>query len=617
MKLCIAFLLALCATFLPVKATSVFDHVSRVNSEWKNPVFSVDAFRNERSDDALAERRLVQLHLQSVIRLLKTRSITGLSANQLQARANNIALLAGYAEAGSFPRNITHRGRIPVFVDDRNVPCAVGYLMLLAGYTDFVGETRTNVNNIYIRQIKSDVFTKFHAESGLTLDELALIQPGYGEHIEFTKVAPPEVIVKAFARDSTRGLLYAYGAFTNINGVATNNLAVFNGASWSAIPNEIKGKVTCMAVLKGDLFVGGRFTMGNDSVFGLAQYDGKSWKKFSELYEVRCIKEYNGQLFIGGKLDTVEGARRKYFATYYPYGKKFEDYTDAQFNAPVNAITVHLGNIIAGGEFTKNGDYDQLYLSAWIPSNYYWQAIESPFNRPITALHSGPGGQYTWNYPVLYVGSSGRVDGDSAQTIIAIKEFLSWFDASNSYWLNMRRQLNDGVSEVYVSGFETIDKNINGKEVVASLQSSEYGYLLGFYNRYNENQNEILSYYRFGKSAPSIQFFKGNLFIGTDTLGLLKSNMVITTDVDENNPLTSSLTVVGQSRESVTFRLPSEPHTQVSMTLVDILGVEVSREVVSAGDQLTLHTSHLSQGAYYARITADGKSYTKKLLVSY
>ncbi|MBK9249307.1 MAG: T9SS type A sorting domain-containing protein [Ignavibacteria bacterium] len=618
MKLCTAFLLALCATLLPVKATSIFDHVSRVNSEWNNPVFSVDAFRNERSNDTLSERRLVQLHLQSVIRLLKTRSITGLSANQLQARANNIALLVGYAEAGSFPRNITHRGRIPVFVDDRNVPCAVGYLMLLAGYTDFVGETRTNVNNIYIRQIKSDVFTKFHAESGLTLDELALIQPWYGEHIEFTKVAPPEVIVKVFTRDSTRGLLYAYGAFTNINGVAMNNLAVFNGASWSAIPNDIKGKVTCMAVLNGELFVGGRFTMGNDSIFGLARYDGKSWVKFSELYEVRCIKEFEGRLFIGGKLDTAEKSYSKYFATYSSYYKKFEDYTGAHFNAPINAITVHMGTIIVGGEFTKNYEDEQLYLSGW---NRYtgWQAIESPFTRSITALHSGSGGEYTWNYPVLYVGSSGPVPNlrDSASPVIAVKEFLKWFDHSNATWINLRYQIPDHLSEVYVSGFETLDKLQDGKEVVASIQTPDYGYLIGFYYRYDVLSLNILSFYRFGKSAPSIQFFNGNLYIGTDTLGLLKSNMVITTDVDENTPLASSLTVVGQSRESVTFRLPSEPHTQVSMSLVDILGVEVSREVVPAGDQLTLHTSNLSQGAYYARITADGKYYTKKLLVSY
>lgn len=615
MKLCTAFLLALCATFLPVKAISVFDHVSRVNSEWNNPVFSVDAFRNQRCDDALSERRLVQLHLQSVIHLLQSRSITGLSANQLQARANNIALLAGYAEAGSFPRNITHRGRIPVFVDDRNVPCAVGYLMLQSGYTDFVGETRTNVNNIYIRQIKSDVFTKFHAESGLTLDELALIQPGYGEYIEFEQIAPPEVIVNVFTSDTTRGLLYAYGTLGKFNSEELHNLATFNGLTWSAIPNKINGKVTCMEVMNGDLYVGGRFTMGNDSVFGLARYDGTSWQGFPANDEVTCLKADQYELYIGGKFTSIGGKSVQYFAEYAPIYKSWG--SSARFNAPVNAITIHLGNVVVGGEFTKNRDEDHLFLSAW--DGKKWLPLESPFNRPVTALHSGPGGdRYLSAYPVLYVGASRANGGDTAHhTLIAMKEFLTWKvlqEGGMGGGIEVGRSERDSV--ILVTGFEDFEFSEQKKGVIAKLQTSKYGHLMGMYRWFEAVGWNVLSQYRFGKTAPSAHFFKGNFYIGTDTNGLMKTNLIVL-DVDENNSLTSELAVVGQSRESVTFRLPSEPHTQVSMSLVDILGVEVSREVVSTGDQLTLHTSHLSQGAYYARITADGKSYTKKLLVSY
>ena len=260
---------------------------------------------------------------------------------------------------------------------------------------------------------------------------------------------------------------------------------------------------------------------------------------------------------------------------------------------------------------------DQLYLSGWNPSTG-WQAIESPFTRPVTALHSGPGGEYTWNYPVLYVGSSGPVPylHDSASPIIAVKEFLKWFDNTNAGWLNIRYQIPESITDVYVSGFETLDKLQEGKEVVATIQTPEYGYLLGFYYRYNTNANEILSFYRFGKNAPAIQFFNGNLFIGTDTLGLLKSNMIITTDVDKNTPLASELMVVGQNRESVTYRLPSEPHTNVSVSLVDVLGVEVFTDVISSSSVLTVQTKDMTHGAYYARITADGKSYTQKLFVS-
>jgi len=617
MKLCTAFLLALCATFLPVKATSVFDHVSRVNSEWNNPVFSVDAFRNERCDDALSERRLVQLHLQSVIRLLQSRSITGLSANQLQARVNNIALLVGYAEAGSFPRNITHRGRIPVFVDDRNVPCAVGYLMLLAGYTDFVGETRTNVNNIYIRQIKSDVFTKFHAESGLTLDELALIQPTYKDYNDYIAIVSidreNDIQVAAFATDESRGLMYAYGKFSAINGILMNNLAVFNGTTWSAIPNEIKGKVTSMAVLNGELFVGGRFSMGNDSAIGLARYDGKSWHSFQADGEITCLKADSYYLYVGGKFTNIGGISAKYFAAYDGKTTTWND-RNAAFNAPVNAITVHVGNIIAGGEFTKNGNSDQLFLSEW--NGIRWLSIVSPFNRPITAVHSGINRSVPTKQ-VLYVGSS-RVNAlDTAHhLVIAAKVDDDWEDLgkgiiwrmiSNGGWHG--HDENDSV--LYVNGFENIEAPFNA--VIARMQTSTAGHLLGMYHWLVDGNNDMLGFHQFGTKVPSAQYFKNNLYIGTEDKGLLKTDLVIF-DKGEDN---SVLLYPNPSVDEITVHLPTMAQYQVKIDIVDMLGKVVQSLSSDSGSFFTMQTSHLSQGAYYARITADGKSYTKKLLVSY
>lgn len=613
MKLCTAFLLALCATFLPVKATSVFDHVSRVNSEWNNPVFSVDAFRNERSDDALSERRLVQLHLQSVVRLLKERSVTGLSANQLQARANNIALLAGYAEAGSFPRNITHRGRIPVFVDDRNVPCAVGYLMLQSGYTDFVGETRTNVNNIYIRQIKSDVFTKFHAESGLTLDELALIQPCYGNEgsLIINSLPSPDFATKILATDTLRGMMYAFGV--SIADASENKLAVFNGVTWTTIPNNIKGSASCMTVANGTLYIAGHFSKGNGELIGLVSYDGNSWQEFAANDEIRCLTVDNTKLYIGGKFTSIAGKPAKYFAEYDLQAKTWNT-NSADFNAPINAITVHLGKVVVGGEFTKNGTTEHLYLSEWNGTS--WKSVISPFNRPITALHSQKFGSSSNSYQYLYAGSSRTDEADTAHhTLIAVQSDTVWEDFMDMSHISIERRIRASDSLLLVTGFESI-KRYGSTRVLVKVQSKYGGHLMSMYNDFlNLCGDDMLGSKRLGTSTLSAKYFQNYLYINSG-YGVKRTNFEIS-DVDENNPLTSELAVVGQSRESVTFRLPSEPHTQVSMTLVDILGVEVSREVVSADDQLTLHTSHLSQGAYYARITADGKSYTKKLLVSY
>jgi hypothetical protein len=236
MKLLALCLFVLYSAILPTKTKTVFDYISTVNAEWFNPAFSVNPFQKENIDYTLSEQEIVRLHLKSVEELLQSRSILSFSASQLQSRKRNLALLNSYWRTGSFPKNITHTRRIPIFVDDYNVPCAVGYLMLCAGYSDFVEQTRNESNNIYIRQIRSVIFTKFQKESGFTIDELALIQPTYypeyhGEHLNFKRIALPDVIVTAFATDTVHGLLYAAGSFTAIENSAMNNLAVFNGTT--------------------------------------------------------------------------------------------------------------------------------------------------------------------------------------------------------------------------------------------------------------------------------------------------------------------------------------------------------------------------------------------------
>jgi hypothetical protein len=90
-----------------------------------------------------------------------------------------------YIERGEFPRNHEVQGRRPHFIDDDGRICAVGYLIeKTAGRAtaeainrehewDFIGD---------IRGIEAWV-----RASGLTVDELAMIQPSYG----FQRPAPP------------------------------------------------------------------------------------------------------------------------------------------------------------------------------------------------------------------------------------------------------------------------------------------------------------------------------------------------------------------------------------------------------------------------------------------
>ncbi len=92
----------------------------------------------------------------------------------------------------------------------------------------------------------------------------------------------PTVYAIAFGPD---GDMYAGGAFNEIGGVAANNLARWDGTSWSDVGGGVTGTtggstaVTALVVDGGgDLYAGGSFTdAGGVTVNSVARWNGSAW----------------------------------------------------------------------------------------------------------------------------------------------------------------------------------------------------------------------------------------------------------------------------------------------------------------------------------------------------
>jgi hypothetical protein len=149
-------------------------HLEEVNSEWIH--FSED-FSDSREVSFHDETARIQAHLYEVIRILKMNSSLG--AGHDTQRGKVIAQLAAYAECGVFPENHLSAVRTPVFIDARNVHCAVGYLMSVNGFEELAREVSAWNNTVYLRDIPVSRLEEWMAYSGLSVDEMALIQPGY------------------------------------------------------------------------------------------------------------------------------------------------------------------------------------------------------------------------------------------------------------------------------------------------------------------------------------------------------------------------------------------------------------------------------------------------------
>ena len=104
--------------------------------------------------------------------------------------------------------------------------------------------------------------------------------------------------------------LYAGGCFTNAGGVAANYIAQWNGNSWSALGSGMDGRVQALLVSGANLFAGGWFAnAGGGSANGIAQWNGSSWSALgSGVYGVVFALAASGtNLYAGGPFTSAGG----------------------------------------------------------------------------------------------------------------------------------------------------------------------------------------------------------------------------------------------------------------------------------------------------------------------
>lgn len=120
-------------------------------------------------------------HFARVLRQLEARDVSGWSEARQASRRQRIALLEDYDRAGRFPRNEGHLARkTPIFVDRHETRCAMAYLIERSGGAAIVARIAATRNLEYIPRLASDPeLVAWLDDSGLTLDEAALIQPEY------------------------------------------------------------------------------------------------------------------------------------------------------------------------------------------------------------------------------------------------------------------------------------------------------------------------------------------------------------------------------------------------------------------------------------------------------
>ncbi|MEP7168909.1 MAG: T9SS type A sorting domain-containing protein, partial [Bacteroidota bacterium] len=119
-----------------------------------------------------------------------------------------------------------------------------------------------------------------------------------------------------------QGQLYVGGYFFSSQGDPGNNIASWNGTSWSQPGSGVfPWNVLGMHVFKNELYIGGQINdAGGIPVTGIAKWDGFNWYSLGSTFDNNsgCFASNNNDLYIGGGFGTINGDTMMYITRYSP-----------------------------------------------------------------------------------------------------------------------------------------------------------------------------------------------------------------------------------------------------------------------------------------------------------
>ncbi len=241
------------------------------------------------------------------------------------------------------------------------------------------------------------------------------------------------VVALAVYDDGSGSALYAGGFFSSAGGVAADNIARWNGSSWSALGSGMNNVVRALTVFDDGsgsaLYAGGDFTIaGGMAASVIAKWNGSRWSALgtgmlgSAAYVSALTVFDDGSgpaLYAGGRFTRVGGVAADNIA-------KWNGSSWTPVGSGVNEEVRTLGvfddgsglAFYAGGLFTSAGGVAANYIAKWNGSN--WSALGRGMSGgllttrvyALTAFDDGSG-------PALYAGGDFTTAGAIAARLVA------------------------------------------------------------------------------------------------------------------------------------------------------------------------------------------------------
>ncbi len=176
-------------------------------------------------------------------------------------------------------------------------------------------------------------------------------------------------------------LLIVAGTFTFAGSVAVNNIAAWDGQSWSALGTGLTNStgtaaVYALTVFNGDLIAGGLFgiTTPTGSAAAVAKWDGAQWApvggNFGNYVTALCV--HQTELIAAGTFEKINATNAHGLAAYD--GVAWREFGGGIWDGFANAVA-SIGNVLyVGGKFKTAGSTSVNNIAAWNGS--LWDNME-------------------------------------------------------------------------------------------------------------------------------------------------------------------------------------------------------------------------------------------------
>ncbi len=243
--------------------------------------------------------------------------------------------------------------------------------------------------------------------------------------------------------------LYIGGEFVSIDGVPANNVAQWDGNTWSALGQGIgrldweskfsaEGEVNALALDGATLYAGGDFVIAGDvTANAVARWDGNTWSALDggvtridgngspESGIVKALAVADGTLYTGGWFTKAGAIAANHVAAWHGtawsalgVGVKPEQFFS---EPPVFALTVSDDGLYVGGRFINAGNQAIALLARWDGTN--WSAVGEGVSNDgyhyVTSLTVAAAGG-------VYSGGAYRVIGNQRTDNIAHWSGTAW-----------------------------------------------------------------------------------------------------------------------------------------------------------------------------------------------